>query len=105
MEHNMLPELSRRRFITLVAALKCTVGGFKLDAENRCEQFGSAPLRALNLPEDELRELETLAAPVLEAARTLDELDLGGMPIGVLEPDFVFTAEQKVDEDESGKAG
>ncbi len=91
----MLSELTRRKFMSLLAALHWMMSGQGYAADNT-ENPGRLPIHDLNLPAEELRDLETFAAPVIAAARRLDDLNLGNLPIGAVEPGFVFYRDRAV---------
>jgi hypothetical protein len=85
----MLAELTRRKFIGLLSAVNLMLGGKGLAAED-VKQVQRLPIHDLHLRPDELRDLEAYATPVVEAARALDELDLGNLPVSLAEPALLF---------------
>jgi hypothetical protein len=85
----MLAELTRRKFIGLLSAIHLMLGGKGQGAGN-AGQAERLPIHDLHLPPEKLRDLESYAAPVIEAARALDELDLGNLPVSRVEPAILF---------------
>jgi hypothetical protein len=85
----MLAELTRRKFIGFLSALHLVAVGKSAAAENS-EITARLPIHDVHLPPDQLRDLESYAAPVIEAARSLDELDLGNLPVSRVEPTLLF---------------
>ena len=87
----MLAELTRRRFIGLLSAVNLMLGSSSFASED-VGHLQRLPIHDLHLPPVDLRDLEAYATPVIEAARALDELDLGDLPITSVEPALLFEA-------------
>ena len=82
-------EVTRRKFISLLAGLQCLMCGGSQAAE-ATGQLRHSAIDDLNLSAQELEDLEKSASPILTAARSLDELNLGNLPVNAIAPDFVF---------------
>lgn len=94
-------EVTRRKFISLLAGLQCLICG-ETQAGGDSVQLRHSAIDELNLSMQEVEELEKSARPILAAARTLDELDLGNLPVNAIAPGFVF-APGSIPPDENSK--
>jgi len=89
----MLAELTRRKFIGLLSAVNLMLRSKSFGAPDAIP-INRLPINDLHLSREESQELELYAAPVIEAARALDELDLGNLPVTPIEPALLFEPER-----------